>query len=526
MIKEKDREIKSLKKNVRITKENEERIENEILLEEMSKLKDLFKSQNSTLKSNFFNKEEVLILKDQIQNQHKIIVKLLKENNELKSTKIDIKEQNILLKRKLESSNNMKKYIGDKCDQIENSFRKKLRNEAVSVFEKKEKEELINKIKKLSESLEYYRMQVMKGKNFGAEAKSSTQMTYNGGKKMPLVQGETSLSALNSIFNVKRKQIGVERPNPEEKYGEKILLMQSIISELKEENSDLTAKVAFYESEKGKKKGDKSSSNIKINKNNDRINDDSKSNIEVLDGKNKEKNEDMEMMEDKLIISDKTSEKTSTQKRENENKLQDLEEKITLKRAKIDKFKISFEDIFLFNCECKNITSSNAKQLFGLVFNQFRDRDLDNDETYKDSVLDSLTTTISLSLSISNDREKAELKQYLLDLFESDDNSDFEGNFYSIFDSVTDHLNEATQIIEKEYEKTVKLMLRKKKDVVDNICSSFSCNINLCTLYELLYKSEVYLKKEEFFYLCYLLKTDDNKSMYNIGTKYFGKLIN
>ena len=87
LLKEKDDEIFKLKKNLVLTKANEEKIQSEILLKELNKIKSLYENVSFINNSKGDIDTQNRILKSEIETQHGVIVQLNTNLNNLKNDK-------------------------------------------------------------------------------------------------------------------------------------------------------------------------------------------------------------------------------------------------------------------------------------------------------------------------------------------------------------------------------------------------------------------------------------------------------
>ena len=301
--------------------------------------------------------------------------------------------------------------------------------------------------------------------------------------------------------------------NPEEKENTQILLLQSIIKELTKDKNDLEEKIKFLENQLYTQSNFKPGFNQTIISKKDitnskiLIDDNSKTN-EI----NQLKNTTSEIKENSIINEKINDNKTGT--------LPLMSDLLKSEIPKLDKFNINFEDIILINFESKNMNKENAKNLFSMVFSQFNDADLDNDDDIKDQIISSLSNVISINLNCNdNEKEKKEIEKYLSDLYDEDDNSEFKNNFYDKFKNIPDHNNNETNIKDEEYTQILQYKLYPNKAIIDNLIKSFPNSININTLNDIFYKNNINLTKNEFMYLCYKLKNDNCNSLYEVETK-------
>ena len=501
LLKEKEDEIFKLKKNTILTKANEEKIQSEILLKELNKIKNLYDNISSINYSKSDLDIQNRIMKTEIENQHGIIVQLNTNLNTLKNDKKKLEKELNFLKEKCKSNQNSSKMLSNENKKLQDQMQIILKNEVEKEDWITEKKELNKKIEVLQKDLDHYRLLVVQLKDYNPKNKNN--------------QNQDDKSVLNesniSLFRVVSKNNKME--NPEEKENTQILLLQSIIKELTKDKNDLEEKIKFLENQLY------TQSNIKPGFNQTIISKKDITNSKILIDDNSKtndinqlKNTTSEIKEYSLINEKINDNKTGT--------LPLMSDLLKSEIPKLDKFNINFEDIILINFESKNMNKENAKNLFSMVFSQFNDADLDNDDDYKDQIISSLSNVISINLNCNdNEKEKKEIEKYLSDLYDEDDNSEFKNNFYDKFNNIPDHNELKTIKSDEEFTKILNLKLFPNKNTINNLIESFPNKINLMTLNDIFYKNNIFLSKNEFMFLCYKLKTDECKSLYDIDIK-------
>ena len=467
-----------LKKNVSLTKSNEIKIQNEVLVQEMKKIKNLYNDLKSKInEAEDFNKD-INILKAEIETQHGIINTLYQKlDNSTKENKTLKKEIN-LLKDKGKNSQSSNKFLQSENEKLRKQLKLTLKNQIENKDWENEKKQMFLQIEKLTKDLSYYKNQVIIEK---AKRPLSSKKNQN------IEENKTNNS---SILIKTRPPITVshEAKNPEETMDKQLLLMQSIISELKEENKELKAKNNFLEKQ-------------------------------ILSYKNIHSNSDKQSIN--LLVSSKENEPEVTLNRNctsqllidkitnKEDELQLLNEQIkSNSNETLEKYILSFRDILSLNFEYNNITKKSAKKLFSYVLSEYdNNMDKDNDENARDEIISSLVNIISISLHCNNnEKDKKEIYEYLSKIYDEDDNDYFSQNFYEIFENIPNHLD--TDVIEKDKINEQNILKTFSLDslVIQNIFESFPEKININTLNDILYKNNISLTKSEFLFLCYKIK--------------------
>jgi hypothetical protein len=192
---------------------------------------------------------------------------------------------------------------------------------------------------------------------------------------------------------------------------------------------------------------------------------------------------------------------------------------VSNKDESIIKEEINFDDIFSLNLEYKKINSSNAKNLFGKIFEEFKEDDKKT-ERYKASIMTSLVDDICLKLNCNKKEEEKKNIENNIKLY-LDQDEDFEDTFYIIFDNIINHEEESTKIIDNENEDYLKNIFKNNKDVILNIIKDNNDNnkIRIDRLYDILFENNIKIKKNVFLYLCYKLKTDNCDSLFDVDIK-------
>ena len=227
---QKEDELFEIKKNKKITDYQELKIKYETVLNEFNKLRNA-KLINSD-KNYFLCLESDKMLRCEIKNLQGIIELLNQEKDNYLLEKKKMMDEIDELKSKLELSNNNNKLIKNKKKLFEQKYKKNIKDQVILKEYEEEKKEMIDKINKLQKKLDYYMLNAVKNKEY--EIKNKKEENKN-----------------NNIFansEIRRNIIKVKNiQNPEDNYDNKILLMQSLISELTKENKELLEKNKNYE---------------------------------------------------------------------------------------------------------------------------------------------------------------------------------------------------------------------------------------------------------------------------------------
>ena len=506
VLKEKEDEIFKLKKNLVLTKANEDKIQSEILLKELNKIKSLYENVSFINNSKGDIDTQNRILRSEIETQHGVIIQLNTNLNNIRNDKKNLEKELDFLKEKVKSNQNSSKMLSNENKKLQNQMQIILKNEVLKEDWIKEKKELNKKIESMQKDLDYYRLLAVQLKDYNPNNKKNQQQDNKS------VLNESNIS----LFRVISKNNKMD--NQEEKEDTQILLFQSIIKELTDNKRELEEKIKFLENQlyTNSKLDYNQTNTFKNNINQSQISNDkniknTNLNMKQSDFKNTYSDiNEVSNLNDKIINST--------------NQLQQIEEDMLKSNSsfipKLDKIKIEFEDILLMNFESKNVTKENAKNLFSIIFSQFSDADLDNDDDIKDQIITSLSNSIAINLNCNNiEKEKKEIENYLSDLYDEDDNSEFKKNFYDKFENIPDHNNNETNIKDEEYTQILQYKLYPNKAIIDNLIKSFPNTININTLNDIFYKNNINLTKNEFMYLCYKLKNDNCNSLYEVETK-------
>ena len=227
---QKEDELFEIKKNKKFTDYQELKIKYETVLNEFNKLRNA-KLINSD-KNYFLCLESDKMLRCEIKNLQGIIELLNQEKDNYLLEKKKMMDEIDELKSKLKLSNNNNKLIKNKKKLFEQKYKKNIKDQVILKEYEEEKKEMIDKINKLQKKLDYYMLNAVKNKEY--EIKNKKEENKN-----------------NNIFansEIRRNIIKVKNiQNPEDNYDNKILLMQSLISELTKENKELLEKNKNYE---------------------------------------------------------------------------------------------------------------------------------------------------------------------------------------------------------------------------------------------------------------------------------------
>ena len=510
--KNKDEEILNLKRNKKITDYMEVKIKNDILTQEFNKLKEMYVlSLDMNKKSENFVKFEN-IFKAEILTQNDIIMKLNKEIDnfalERKKYTTEIKD----LRNKLELSLNNNKLIKNKKNIFEKKFKKNIKEQVIQKEYEEEKKEMSKKMNNMKKKLEHYMRIVQKEKDYGANPKNKNENRINA-------NNNANNNVGNKIIKIERNSPIIVRKeeNPEKDYESKIMLLQSIITELINDKKDLMEKLKKYEENKidiqkeNEKEIQKPKDNINLLKTTEEI---------LIADNNEKRNDEQEENNSKKEKIDKAQENNSGLKENaDENQNEENEEK----EESIQMEEINFEDIFSLNLEYKKINSSNSKNIFEAIISQNNKEDFKS-ESNKESILNSLVNELSIKLNCnSKEEEKKEIYDNIKIYFEQDEN--LEVCFNMIFDNVINHEEESRKIIDQDNELILRKKFKKNKNVIEAFLSNSDNKIRINKFYDVLVENNIYLKKDIFLYLCYKLKTEDCDSLYDIEIKELTKYI-
>jgi hypothetical protein len=230
---QKEDELFEIKKNKKFTDYQELKIKYETVLNEFNKLRNA-KLINSD-KNYFLCLESDKMLRCEIKNLQGIIELLNQEKDNYLLEKKKMMDEIDELKSKLELSNNNNKLIKNKKKLFEQKYKKNIKDQVILKEYEEEKKEMIDKINKLQKKLDYYMLNAVKNKEYVINKTNSK--IKNEENKNNFASNEIRKNII-SVKNV---------TNPEENYDNKILLMQSLITELTNENKELLEKTKNYE---------------------------------------------------------------------------------------------------------------------------------------------------------------------------------------------------------------------------------------------------------------------------------------
>ena len=501
-IRNKDQEILNLKRNKKITDYMEIKIKNDILTKEFNKLKEMYLMSLDMNKKNENFGENENILKAEIQTQHNIIIKLSQEIDEFSLERKKLNTEINELKSKLELSLNNNKLLKKAKDNYEKKYKKNIKDQVLEKEYEEKKHEMKAKINKLEKDLKSYKMNANKEKNFGAIPKNSNI----------IINKNINNNINNNFFGEMKKNVITARhvPNPEENLDNKILLMQSIITELMNEKKELLEKLKYYENNKNEEQleseslQEKNICKIKLNE-------------ELIIGDNKENEEEnkKDLLINNNIINKNNEELENNKEEELENdKIDDYKTEENIKNEGLN-----FDDIFNLNLEYKNINSSTAENIFKNIFSLFKEP-----EQNKNSLLESLVNKISIRLNCdTNGQEKKliynKIKTYI------DKEGDLHKNFYMLFNNIINHTEEEIKKIDEENESLLHTIFQENKNVIKKIIENQNSKMNINNFYNILLENKIILEKNIFMFLCYKLKTDNCNSLYDIEILGLSKYI-
>ena len=228
---QKDEELFEIKKNKKFTDYAELQIKYETLLDEFNKMRNLKLVKSD--KNYFLCLQNDKKLRTEIGNLNDIILKLKQEKDNYYLEKKKMKEEINDLKNKLELANNNMKLMKNRKKLYEQKYKNNIKEQVIIKEYEDEKKEMINKIDKLQKKLDYYMLSAVKNKEY----------TINNNKmnKEEIKNNFVNIEIRKNNINVKNMN------NPEENSDAKILLMQSLITELTNENKELLEKTKNYE---------------------------------------------------------------------------------------------------------------------------------------------------------------------------------------------------------------------------------------------------------------------------------------
>ena len=232
---QKEEELFEIKTNKKFTDYQELKIKYETVLDEFNKLRNT-KLINSD-KNYFLCLQSDKFLRNEIQNLQEVIALLNQEKDNYLLEKKSLLEEIINLQTKLELANNNNKLIRNKKKLFEDKYKKNIKEQVILKEYEEEKKEMLNKINKMQKKLDYYMLNAIKNKEYTINKNNNNKNNQEENKNDIFVNSEIR----RNIIKVKNV------PNPEENYDNKILLMQSLITELTKENKELLEKNRNYE---------------------------------------------------------------------------------------------------------------------------------------------------------------------------------------------------------------------------------------------------------------------------------------
>ena len=232
---QKEEELFEIKTNKKFTDYQELKIKYETVLDEFNKLRNT-KLVNSD-KNSFLCLQSDKFLRNEIQNLQEVIALLNQEKDNYLLEKKSLLEEIINLQSKLELANNNNKLIRNKKKLFEDKYKKNIKEQVILKEYEEEKKEMLNKINKMQKKLDYYMLNAIKNKEYTINKNNNNKNNQEENKNDIFVNSEIR----RNIIKVKNV------PNPEENYDNKILLMQSLITELTKENKELLEKNRNYE---------------------------------------------------------------------------------------------------------------------------------------------------------------------------------------------------------------------------------------------------------------------------------------
>jgi len=230
---QKDEELFNIKMNKKFTDHQELQIKYEILLDEFNKLRNmkLINSDKNYLVC--INNEKSLKL--EIKKLKELIIAMNTEKDKDYLEKKKLHDEISDLKNKLELANNNSKLMKNKKKLYEQKYKKDIKEQVILKEYEEEKKEMVDKINKMQKKLDYYMLNAVKNKEYVINKNNNLNNEENK------INNFTNIEIRRKIINVKKPQ------NPEENMDNKILLMQSLITELTKENKELLEKNQNYE---------------------------------------------------------------------------------------------------------------------------------------------------------------------------------------------------------------------------------------------------------------------------------------
>ena len=230
---QKDEKLFEIKKEKKYTDYQELSIKYNILKEEFNKLRTIKTIRQDKDTISIIQSEQYLI--KEIQNLNEVIKGLKKENDYFYLEKKKLNDEIKDLKSRLELSNNKNKLIKKKKDLYERRYKKNVKEQVILKEYEEEKKEMKTKIDELQNKVDKYMSKEIANKEY---KKNNIINNFEENKK----------NDIKVYQNIQRNIINVKKNNvPEENYDNKILLMQSLITELTKENKELLEKNKNYE---------------------------------------------------------------------------------------------------------------------------------------------------------------------------------------------------------------------------------------------------------------------------------------
>ena len=232
IIRKKEEELFSIKKEKKFTDLQEIKIKYETILDEFNKMRNLKLIHSD--KNYLICKQEERDLKSEIRQLNDIISSLNKEKDKNYLEKKKLNDEITDLKNKLELANNNSKLMKNKKKYFEQKYKRNIKDAVIIKEYEEERKEMIDKINKLQKKLDYYMLTAVKNKEYIINKNNKIKEENKNNEH---------------INNEIRRNIIIAKNtnNPEENYDNKILLMQSLITELTKENKELKEKNINYE---------------------------------------------------------------------------------------------------------------------------------------------------------------------------------------------------------------------------------------------------------------------------------------
>ena len=492
LLNERESEISSLKKNITLCSSNEYKIQNEILMNELHKLTTLYESSLRLNKDNNDININNNILKAELTTQHGIILNI---NEQLEQT---LKENKILkkccddMKHKSTQYESNAKYLKAENEKLQRKLNRVIKEHVEVEDWKTEKQRLMSMIDKLNKDILHYQCQQMKSKDkqMAVSRREEEIIKENEYKQK---QQSNMNAVMIPLYNIQRKSgITTSTSQQQHQHGEhpdvnvnqQILLLKSIITELQQENKQLKQKNIFYE---------------------------------------KQTHVEPSTLHQQIVHDDDDDDNDDINNEHIRSKFanQNNKQPSSTTKPSLQPFTLSFQDILTFNAEHKSLNEQSIQHLCSFIFSQYANNmEADNDDDTKNTIIELITNTLALSLNCNtSSQSKSELTQFLIQLYDSDDDDSFKENFYNIFHNINTH--STVNDVERDNEMKCKIIniLRTKQNVIDNIIECFPNEINVNVLNELLHKNGIAFTKNEFLTLCYYIKGDDVVHLNEVSTK-------